>query len=522
MKFPAVGRFSLFGLVVLALAALFGVAWLSKPTTVSAGQQAAPQPPPVATVSGGARACPAPGAPGSGHETGVAVLSAAGPRAGSGQATVTRLGAPGTSGTSTGASSGAAGPQLARLSQPGTLSVTSVPAAHASPAGSQASHGSRPASEPGGVAVQATGAMAQGLAVEQTGPGGDITAACPGPGTSFWFAAPGQQHAQNIKVYLMNTDSQPSDVDVDILTDTGPLQTGTDSGITVPAHGMVVQSLGALVHGSRAIGLHVRATAGRVSAALSESTSARQTGQWLPAAQIPARQLVIPALPGVGGGRQFYVADPGGSDAQVKMSVVASGGSYHPAGAGSIDIPAGSASEISVPSLGGITGAAVLTSNVPVTASAMVPGAVPGTPGAMTVAAPALQQQGVIAEAGVSGAVSTLELSAPGAAAKVRLVTAASGLAAGGAAVKGDGKVGGGRVISVKAKHTVMVALPRPHGVHGPFAAVLTPLPGSGPVYAGRVLSRGRGTVLGIMPVASALTSVPLPAIRSVPVTATP
>jgi hypothetical protein len=169
-----------------------------------------------------------------------------------------------------------------------------------------------------------------------------------------------------------------------------------------------------------------------------------------------------------------------------------------------------------VPSLGGITGAAVLTSNVPVTASAMVPGAVPGTPGAMTAAAPAIQQQGVIAEAGESGVASTLELSAPGPAAKVRLTTAASGLASGGAAA------GGGRVITVPAKHTITFDLRRPAGTHGPFAAVLTPLPGSGPVYAGRVLTHGPGSVLGIVPVASALTSVRLPAVRSVPVTAQP
>ncbi len=519
MRLPAAGRFSLFGLVVVALAALFAMAWLSKPATVSASQQPAPQPPAVATVNGGARACPAPGAPAS-RGTGVAVIAEAGPRAGSGQATVTRLGPASTTGTagSGGAagSDGAAGSSLAHLSQPGTLSVTGVPAAHAGPTSSKASHSSHPATQPGGVAVQATGSMAQGLAVEQTGPGGDITAACPGPGTSFWFAVPGQQHARVIKLYLMNTDGQTSDVDVDILTDTGPLQTGIDTGITVPAHGMVAQSLATLVHGSRAIGLHVQATAGRVSATLSESTSARENGQWLPAAQIPARQIVIPALPGTAGGRQFYVADPGGNDAQVKMSVVASGGSYRPAGAGAIDIPAGSASEISLPSLGGITGAAVLTSNVPVTASAMVPGALPGTPGAMTAAAPAIAQQGVIADAGVTGAASTLELSAPAAAAKVRLVTSASGLAAGGAAASG------GQVLSIKAKHTITVILKRPAGAHGPFSAVLTPLPGSGPVYAGRVLTKGRGSVLGIMPVASALTSVPLPAVRSAPITATP
>ncbi len=43
---------------------------------------------------------------------------------------------------------------------------------------------------------------------------------------------------------------------------------------------------------------------------------------------------------------------------------------------------------------------------------------------------------------------------------------------------------------------------------------VLTPLAGSGPVYAGSVISTG-GTVQSILPVASSLTWIPLPAVRS-------
>jgi len=44
----------------------------------------------------------------------------------------------------------------------------------------------------------------------------------------------------------------------------------------------------------------------------------------------------------------------------------------------------------------------------------------------------------------------------------------------------------------------------------------VTPLPGSGPLYAGRVvMSSGRGGALqSILPVASALTVVPLPGVQ--------
>jgi hypothetical protein len=50
---------------------------------------------------------------------------------------------------------------------------------------------------------------------------------------------------------------------------------------------------------------------------------------------------------------------------------------------------------------------------------------------------------------------------------------------------------------------------------------VLTPLPGSGPLYAGGVLARG-GTVLTIIPVASALTRVWMPSVRDSLSTAAP
>jgi hypothetical protein len=43
---------------------------------------------------------------------------------------------------------------------------------------------------------------------------------------------------------------------------------------------------------------------------------------------------------------------------------------------------------------------------------------------------------------------------------------------------------------------------------------VITPLAGSGPVYAGRVTSAG-GVVRSILPVSSALTWVQLPPVRS-------
>jgi hypothetical protein len=71
-------------------------------------------------------------------------------------------------------------------------------------------------------------------------------------------------------------------------------------------------------------------------------------------------------------------------------------------------------------------------------------------------------------------------------------------------------------VVQVAAGHTVVVRVSPPAGSsrQSLFAVVVTPMAGSGPVYAGRVLSAA-GAVRSILPVASSLSWVPLPAVHS-------
>jgi hypothetical protein len=122
----------------------------------------------------------------------------------------------------------------------------------------------------------------------------------------------------------------------------------------------------------------------------------------------------------------------------------------------------------------------------------------------------------VLADAGQRGQTSTLVLSAPAGAARVRMVTGASGLTAGTAAGASS------QVISIPAKHSVTVTAPKSSGGSQAYAILLTPLPGSGPVYVGRVLSANGGSVLDVLPVTSALTTVPLPGVRATLISAAP
>jgi hypothetical protein len=211
---------------------------------------------------------------------------------------------------------------------------------------------------------------------------------------------------------------------------------------------------------------------------------------------------VLPGLPGSPGTRELYVVVPGTGNAQVKVTAVTPKGSYQPTGGTGIDLPGGSAVQVPLPSLGGLPAAVRLSSNVPVTATMTIPGGESGSPGAVTAATPEVQQQGVIS--GNAGGSASLVLSAPLASAQVRI------------AVQTDRTATAGNVIQIAAGHTVVlgVSAPAGSGKSAAFAVVVTPLAGSGPVYAARVLTIG-GSVRSILPVASSLTWVALPPVHS-------
>jgi hypothetical protein len=483
-------RYVLAALLILAVAAEFGLARTSHPVALAAATKA-----PQATraiVSSVVRACPSPGSAGV-TAGGIAVATAS---SGSGQAQVTRLSA---------VSSPVPGAAVRVITTPGRVVQATIPAAPVPRHGlaGTAATASQVATGParGGVMIQATGAMARGLEVEQTGPDGMATAQCTGPGTDFWFVGPGQHAVAGIKLYLMNTDSQPATAAVDVYTDSGPLLGSTDTGIAVPAHGLLLQSLSKLVRNSRVLALHISTSVGRLVAAVQESPSGAKPGAWLPATAPPATSLVLPGLPGTPGTRQLYVVVPGVANAQVKLTAVTPRGSYQPTGGTGIDLPGGSAVSVPLPSLGGQPAAVKLTSNVPVTATMSVPGGAVGAPGAFTASSGPVQQQGVIS--GNAGGPVSLVLSAPRAAAQVRVATQAGG------------GISAGKVVQVAAGHTVSVKIGAPAGSSrkSGFALVVTPLPGSGPVYAGRVLTIG-GAVRSILPVPSSLSWVPLPLVH--------
>ena len=332
---------------------------------------------------------------------------------------------------------------LTALAHPGELALVNVPVAGPLAKGATGVPGAASTSvttEParGGVMIRASGSLARGLEAEQTSPSGMGTAQCQGPGTDFWFIGPGQKPVGRDPLYLMNTDNQTADASVQVLTDSGPVLGGTDSGISVPPHGIVVQSLAGMLQGlagdvaerDHQRGPGIRGGPG--------DHQRRQTGH------LAARRAAAGQDPGAAGPAQHpghagaVRRGPRLDNAQLKVTAVTGKGSFQPTGGTGIDLPGGSAVAVALPSLGGIPAAIQVSSNVPVTATMLAAGGQAGAPGAFTAASAPVQEQGVIAgNPPLSGGATALILSAPHAAAQVRVAEIAAARSPPAAAAQG-------------------------------------------------------------------------------------
>jgi len=243
------------------------------------------------------------------------------------------------------------------------------------------------------------------------------------------------------------------------------------------------------------VSLDVQSSAGRVAAAVWEGTSGDSAGTWLPEATAPATTVVIPGLSSASSAARLFIVVPGMGNAQVKVTALTPHGRFLPFGSGPVSAPDSAASEFALSSLGAGAAAIELTSNVPITAAVLVPGT--GL-GAVTSAVAPVVQQAVVAGNPAGGYTTSMLLSAPAATARVAVSTIPASSVA---------------EETVAAGHTVSVSVNVPKGARHTFAIVLTPLAGSGPVYAARAVTNG-GTVASIIPVASAPTSVDLPPVR--------
>ena len=479
------------GAVLLALVLVFVVAWVTRPgtarVTVPGGERTA-----VTSIT---RSCP-PAAPGGkAPQVSMIALPAAHSRTASSGTATAQPAATTPTGTATfngiraasktAAAANTTGTKPVTVAAPGTVTSVTVPGG-------------------GAAAVAATGQMAEGFEAEQTDASGAGVVSCTHPGSDMWFVGTGvSDGASQVWLYLMNSGNLTASADVTILTDTGQ-QSGLNSAISIAPEQYVAENVTPYVQGSQAIALRVQANTGQVAASVWEDGSGG--GSWLPQANAPTKSLVVPGLTVASSAARLFVVVPGSNDAQLK--VVA----YTPAGAAQqfpgtpVDASAGAVTPLALSSLGASAAGLKLTSSVPIVAGVLVPGTGIGS---FTTAVPPVAEQGVVAANPASKGVTVgLLLTAPSAAARASI-----------SVISADGTVttpAGDQNVTVTAGHTLAVTVPRPAGGgRQPFAIVVTPQPGTGPLYAVRVVTSGTGglsaPLSSLLPVSSAMSSITLP-----------
>ncbi|MUN36592.1 hypothetical protein GNZ18_08280 [Actinomadura sp. NEAU-AAG5] len=463
-------RYATAALVLVAVAALYGAAALSRPSAggADAGGVRAP-------ITSAVAVCP-------GHEGGrLSVQSAkGGPSGGRIDTSPTRGGAPLASLT-------AAGQSWTKDTGDGEDSYT----------------------------VRASGGIAAGLEAEQTthwGGGPDRGLAgtrCATPGTDLWFLGPGPADADALDLYLTNVDSQPASVDLRALSEAGPLDTTDGRATSIAPYTTAVvpiggspEGLGDIVKTAHDLALHVHTTGGRVAASLRARIGEKKGIEWVPPSPAPSAAQVVPGVPGGSGERRLVVAVPGDADARVRVRVVTPDGEFTPRGQDVVEAPAGTVTPVDL-GLSGRPAAVRVVADRPVIAgfaatrggdvgygAATAPLGTPDGPDRLTT--------GVVADNRFD---SVLTLTAPSGASSVQVTT-----------VGGQGP-GPSREIGVPAGRTVETTLAPPPGGDGGFGALITIKPGSAPVYAARMMSTGKGEefLFTVLPVVPASTTRWLP-----------
>ncbi|RMI46954.1 hypothetical protein EBO15_04840 [Actinomadura harenae] len=193
------------------------------------------------------------------------------------------------------------------------------------------------------VVVRADGDLAAGLSARWTtlwthGRDRGVAAArCVQPGFDQWFLGPGPLAAEDLELHLTDVDDTPASVDLSALSGEGPLDTLDGQGVAVAPHstrvvwiGQSREGLGAVVQAARDLALRVRATSGRVAAALRVRVSPGRGIDWEPVSPTPATSLVLPGVPSGPGDRRLLVAVPGEAGAKIRVRLVGPDGTVTP------------------------------------------------------------------------------------------------------------------------------------------------------------------------------------------------
>ncbi|MBB4933908.1 hypothetical protein F4561_004728 [Lipingzhangella halophila] len=471
MRLLVENRFALLGLVMVALAALFGVASALGATGAGTGGGVA-EDPEVVEVESATRACPAPRgddraselaafAPGNQQETGslsVAENSGDDDRLGTAE----------------------------RMGQPWSEDTTDADRFSV---------------------ARAEDGFATGLEVAQITLGEDDPYAtevrCVDPSVSTWFTAPGGEALQGTQLLLSNVDDDPATVSVDIYAPDGPVLAEETRGISIDPHDDEDISLTHLVEDTESIAVHVRSSKGRVGASLfAERTDLGQ--DWVPPTTEPAKRHVIPGVPEGGGTRRLVVATPDDEPATVSARVLTPDGEVEHESLDDLSVPPAASAMMSLEGpMEQQPGTVVVESDRPVAAGVAMERD-SGEDTSYTAATAPLEgplSTTAVVPANPEDTQSKLLFGAPKSNASV-VVTAFGE----------EGAQGESQQVDIEAGHTLVAEVPSPEDAHA--LAIQVP-EDSGPVYGARELTQSSDDdrATSTVPLRPAPTEVALPAV---------
>lgn len=195
---------------------------------------------------------------------------------------------------------------------------------------------------------------------------------CPVPRATWWFVGPGSQVGRSSVLLVVNPSQEPARIDLTLYGRSGPVPALAGKGVVVGAEGVVRIRLAALAADQPVLGVSLQATGGRVAVALRDVEAAvggRARGvDFVPAAQPPAGDLLLPGVPGGSGTRDLVLVNPTDRFATVTPQLLTTGGTVDLPGLATLAVPAGSA--VTVPlatALDGRAGTLHLTSDTAIT-----------------------------------------------------------------------------------------------------------------------------------------------------------
>ena len=334
---------------------------------------------------------------------------------------------------------------------------------------------------------------------------GLASAPCLPASTDSWITGADGRVGHNDVLVIANPGSTDADVTASAWSATGRIDLPGLQSLSVPAGHAVDLAVANYAPDAGLVGFHIHATVGRVAAQvrLNQINGLSAAGtDWLSPSLPPATHLVVAGYTAGEGPRLLVVTNPGSQDATVQLRLLTPDRAFVPAGHPSLVVPPGRTGLVDLStSLGGTAAAAELTSDQPViaagTSQATSSGGLPDF--AWQPAGAALTGPAVLAEnAPALGGVATLELTAVGRPATVRLV----------------GQSGQSRTVSVGGDRTVSVDLHALLGNDG--AGPLAVVPVSGTVWASRsIAAKGaHGPLLTSIAPAALPPPIRLPAVR--------